>query len=500
MALPRPAACVPESGGGGIPAPARPVALRLDGNQGRAPGAGFWVQVGTDPELLRAYPSGQQLEQELARWHDCHPDQVVLTAGADEALDRICRAVLEPGRECVLPVPTFEMLERYARLSGASIRPVPWCEGGYPRAAVLAELSPRTGLCAIVSPNNPTGLCATGADVDALAIAAPDALVLVDAAYAEYAAEDLTAAGLRHRNVVVTRTFSKAWGLAGLRIGYAIADPEVARWLRALGSPFTCGTFARHAAVVRLSTGADEMRAAVAAVAHERQSLGELLLELGAAPLPSQANFVFVRVPDPDWLRGALSSLGIAVRVFRYGGAAPDGVRITLPGEAKSFARLGAALRTVLRPQALVLDLDGVLADVDGRRPLADPAVLAALARRLPLAVVTGCPGRLCDSILQRYGFAPFVRATVCAEDGPGKPDPAPVRLALRQLGTAHAWLCGDNPSDMQAACAAGVLPFAIAPQGIAAADRAADLQAAGAVRLVPDLAALAELLPPPIA
>lgn len=147
------------------------------------------------------------------------------------------------------------------------------------------------------------------------------------------------------------------------------------------------------------------------------------------------------------------------------------------------------------RPDALLLDLDGVLADIEGRRALAAPADVAALAALRPLAVVTSCPLRLAESVLTRHGFRAHVRALVVAEDGPGKPDPFPVRLALQRLGAGSAWMLGDNPSDVEAAVAAGVVALAIAPRGIGAESHAARLRAAGAVRLVPDLAALRALL-----
>jgi len=147
------------------------------------------------------------------------------------------------------------------------------------------------------------------------------------------------------------------------------------------------------------------------------------------------------------------------------------------------------------RPDALLLDLDGVLADLHGRRALALADDVAALAALRPLAVVTSCPLRLAESVLARYGFRAHVRALVVAEDGPGKPDPFPVRLALQRLGAQSAWMLGDNPSDVQAAVAAGVVALAIAPRGVGAEAHAARLRAAGAVRLLPDVAALRALL-----
>jgi histidinol-phosphate aminotransferase len=119
MSTPQPAARVPTSGAG-IPPVAPTIDLRLDGNQGRAPSAAFVAALPTDGDLLRGYPHGSELEQQLARRHGVAPDRIFVGAGADDVLDRLCRAVLEPGRAAILPVPTFEMLERYVALAGAT--------------------------------------------------------------------------------------------------------------------------------------------------------------------------------------------------------------------------------------------------------------------------------------------------------------------------------------------------------------------------------------------
>lgn len=489
MPEPRPAARVPTAGAG-IPRVAATIDLRLDGNQGRPPSSAFCAALPSEGELLRAYPHGDELEQEIARRHGIAPEQVFVGAGADDVLDRLCRAVLEPGRSAILPVPTFEMLERYVALAGATAVTLPWQDGDWPRAAVLERMAASTALVAVVSPNNPTGLCASVDDVRAVAAAAPQAIVLVDAAYAEFGGEDLTAAALALPNAVAVRTFSKAFGLAGLRVGYALGPPAVVQWLRRVGSPFTCGTWSRAVACRRLQHGGDEVAAYVRDVAGERDALTRHLRALGLQPLPSAGNFVFVRGGDPEWLRDALAGLGIAVR------ALAGGVRITLPASAPSFARLVTALDAAVAPAALLLDLDGVLADLERRTAVADAADVAALAARWPLGVVTSCPRRLAESVLQRHGFAPHVHALVTAEDGPGKPSPAPVRLALQRLGATSAWLLGDNPSDVQAARAAGVVPLAVEPHGIGAESHAERLRKAGAARLIDGIGGLRRLVP----
>lgn len=486
----QPARTVPPHAAG-IPPASPAIDLRLDGNQGRAPSASFLARLPQDVELLRRYPLEPSLEAALAARHGVAAERIFVGAGADDVLDRLCRSVLEPGRSAIVPLPTFEMLPRYVALTGASLVDVPWPEGPWPRQQVLAAITDQTALVAIVSPNNPTGLVATADDVRAVAAAAPHALVLVDAAYAEFGGEDLTAVAQAFEHALAVRTFSKAFGLAGLRVGYAIGAPRVVGWLRSVGSPFTAGTLARRAALERLADERTEVAAYLRTVADERAALADQLARLGLSPLPSAGNFVFVRGGDPTWLRDALRGLGIAVRAF------PTGVRITVPGEGRSFQRLTAALQAALAPQALVLDLDGVLADIEGRCALAAVDDVRALAARWPLAVVTSCPRHLAASVLARHGYAPFVQVLVGAEDGPGKPDPAPVRLALQRLGVGSAWMVGDNPVDVTAARGAGVVPLAIEPRGAGSEDLAERLRAAGVARCVRGLSEVAALAAP---
>jgi len=146
-------------------------------------------------------------------------------------------------------------------------------------------------------------------------------------------------------------------------------------------------------------------------------------------------------------------------------------------------------------PEAIVLDLDGVLADIDGRRPIARLEDLEAIAARRPVAVVTSCPRRLAESVLARHGFLPFVRAIVGLEDGPGKPSAAPVLLAMERVSAADAWMLGDNPSDVQAARSAGVVALAVRPLGIGAAGHTSRLIEAGADRLLDGIGELRRLL-----
>jgi histidinol-phosphate aminotransferase len=348
------------------PARDRRGALHLDGNEGASPSASLLEALrALDAESLRRYPDASRLEAALAALHGVTPAQVIVTAGADEAIDRVCRAYTGPGRRLLLSDPTFEMLDRYAALAGAELDRVPWGDGPFPVGELLRRLDGQVGVIAVVSPNNPTGGVATLDDVRRLSAAQPGALILLDLAYVEYATVDPTRDALTLPNVVVVRTLSKAWGLAGCRIGYAMGPASIVATLRAAGGPYPVATPSVAIALAQLQRGEADVRAHVATIRAERSALTGLLATLGLTPRASEANFVFTQCGSrAPFIAQGLATLGVLVRAFPDRAGLTGALRITLPGNAGDFARLCDALRTVRAPEALLFDLDGVLADV----------------------------------------------------------------------------------------------------------------------------------------
>ncbi len=325
--------------------------LQLDSNEGPLPPRDLLASLAdADPELLRRYRDPGELEAALATRFGVAAERVLVTAGADEAIDRACRAFLERGRTLVLPEPTFELFERFAALAGGAVERVAWPSGPFPADAFRKRLDARTAMVAVVSPNNPTGAVATLADVRRLATAAaPDALLLLDHAYVEYADADLTAGVLDLPNVLVVRTFSKAWGLAGCRIGYAIGSSYVVAVLRAAGGPYSVASPSVALALHQLSRGDEALRAHLARVREERAVLTAWLAARGLAPLDSQANFVCVDFgPRAAQVRAGLAALGVLVRDFPLRPGLETALRITLPGDPAQLQRLCGALETVL--------------------------------------------------------------------------------------------------------------------------------------------------------
>lgn len=344
-----------------VPALGPPLDLDLRGNEGALPSADLLAGL-DDPELLRRYPDARPLEAKLAERLGVAPEQVIVTAGGDEALDRVCRAVLSEGSEAVLPVPGFEMTSRYIRLSGGTTVEVSWPGAAFPLEEAMEAIGPATRLVVVTSPNNPTGAVIREAELRQLAEQAPAALVLVDLAYAEFADEDLTAAALELPNAVVVRSLSKAWGLAGLRIGYAVGPAELIGWLRAAGGPYPVSSLSLEVARRVLDQGSTADFSAY--VRTEREALEAVLREGGARVVPSQANFVFARLERLDWFVAGMAGLGVGVRAFPGRAGLEDAVRIACPGDEARIGRLVEGVRKVLAPEALLLDVDGVVVDV----------------------------------------------------------------------------------------------------------------------------------------
>lgn len=330
-----------------------PVDLLLAGNEGAAPPQELLAAAAELPaSLLQRYPAPKPFEALLAARLGVDPACVLVTAGADEALDRACRAMLTPQRTVIMPEPTFVMLPAYAALARARAVCVPWPSGPYPTDQVIDAVDESTAAIVVVSPNNPTGAVATAEDLVRLSKAAPHAMIIVDLAYTEFADKDLTSEVLALPNAVAFRTLSKAWGIAGLRVGYAVGPARLIGWMRATGSPYSVSALSLAIAANHLERNQDRVASFIARIQQERAELEALLDSLGARPLRSQGNFVYCRPPQGSLaLRDGLCKHGIAVRAWPGHPVLHDGVRITCPGNPTDFQRLTDAIKDVLQNQ-----------------------------------------------------------------------------------------------------------------------------------------------------
>lgn len=320
------------------------------------------IDLGPDElaALTSRYPDTSRLTRLVADRHQVAEREVLVTAGGDDALFRCFLATAR--RPVVATTPSFEMIGRYADQVDSPLLEIPWWDGDFPIGEFLDEATAKSEMAVIVSPNNPTGNVIGSADLRKVAAAYP--FVVLDTAYAEFAEEDLTSEALGLDNVVVVRTLSKAFGLAGLRVGYALGPVDLIERLAGYGSPYSMSALSARLAADVLDDGVEEAGRFAADVAQQREDLVRLLDDLDCAPLPSQANFVLATDVDPEWLVPAAASLGVGLRHYVDQAELARCVRITVPGSDDVYPRLEETLRSALAPEAMLFDMDGVLADV----------------------------------------------------------------------------------------------------------------------------------------
>jgi histidinol-phosphate aminotransferase len=301
-------------------------------------------QVG--PEQLARYPEREPVEAGVADFLRVAAAELLLTNGLDEAIHLLCETYLEPGDEALIVVPTYSMYRIYMMAAGAQVIGVPAGEDFvFPGDDVCNRITPRTQLIAIANPNNPTGTVAPSDDLRRIARAAPDAAVLVDEAYFEFYGQTLLAARGELPNLFVGRTFSKAYGLAGLRMGVLIGDAEQLRAVRRVSSPYNVNAVALACLPEALSDQAYTERY-VSEVCESRARLERTLDASGIQFWPSQANFVLARVGAAASFVACMRRRGILVRDRSSDHRCEGCVRITLGPRAHADRLLTALQET----------------------------------------------------------------------------------------------------------------------------------------------------------
>ena len=306
------------------------------------------------PELNR-YPDGgaYRLRAALAERHDVRFEEVAMGAGADGIIDCISQATLDPGDEIVCGWPSFASYVIYALKLGAVARRVPLREHHYDVDALLDAIGPRTKLVYVCNPNNPTGTMNTRAELDSYFERVPEhVLTVVDQAYFEYIdhpdyPDAIEEHAKRGRAVIVLRTFSKIYGLAGLRVGYGIGPPALVTAIGKIRRAFDINTLAQVAALTSLED-TEELERRRRLNAEGIEHLRGLLRERGLEPAgPAVANFLFAEVgEDSRPLFEQLLSEGVIVRPAGPFGA-PGCIRVTV-GTREEHEHFAAALDRVL--------------------------------------------------------------------------------------------------------------------------------------------------------
>lgn len=315
--------------------------------------------LGASPKALAAaaqaltethrYPdaAAYKLRQVLAAKLDVSPADLIFGNGSNELLDLVVRTFCQPGDHVVFADPAFVVYEMSALASNLPYTGVPLVDFRHPLEAMAAACRPNTRVVFIANPNNPTGTYVTRAEVEEfLRVAPKDAFVVLDEAYFEFATAADYPDGLKlralHERLIVLRTFSKAYGLAGLRAGYGVLPAQYADYVNRVRAPFNLSSVAQAAAVAALGDEA-HLRRGLELNSRERERVTAALLARGLKAVPSQANFVYIDVP------GRAKALGdeILKRGVITRPTSPDGLRVSigLPEENDRFlACLEAAL------------------------------------------------------------------------------------------------------------------------------------------------------------
>lgn len=326
-----------------------PGAIKLASNEtvfGPLPHVRAAIQQATD--AINRYPDNGclQLKAALAKRlssvssEDFAPEHVAVGCGSVSLCQQLVQITASAGDEVVFGWRSFELYPPQVQVAGATAIKVPLANHTFDLYAMLAAITDRTRLIFVCNPNNPTS---TVVDPDALTrfveTVPPHILIVIDEAYVEYIRDgllpDSPALARAHPNVVVLRTFSKAYGLAGLRVGYAIGHPDVITALDQVYVPFTVSSVAQAAAIASLDA-ADELLARTDALVGERARVSAALCDAGFALPPTQTNFVWLPLGPrtPDFVEQAANAR-IVVRPY---GA--DGVRVTIGAPEENDALL----------------------------------------------------------------------------------------------------------------------------------------------------------------
>lgn len=290
---------------------------------------------------IARYPDGNgfELKDALCRRYGVALDQIVLGNGSNDVLEMVAGAFLGPDREAVFAQHAFAVYPLATQAAGARGIQVPARNFGHDLDAMLAAITPATRVVFIANPNNPTGTFIPGPELEAFLARVPaDVLVVLDEAYTEYLAPDQRYDAIawiaRFPNLLVSRTFSKAYGLAGLRVGYGLGNPAVIDLLNRVRQPFNVCSVGLAAAAAALFDD-DFLARSYAANAAGMAQLTQGFQSLGLDWIPSAGNFVTFKVGDGSAVNAALLAQGVIVRpIGGYG--MPEWLRVSIGLESEN--------------------------------------------------------------------------------------------------------------------------------------------------------------------
>lgn len=321
--------------------------LRLDFNEntvGCAPEVVQALRRWLNPDQLSRYPEYEQARGRLAKYFDVKPEEMLVANGTDDAINLICDTFVDPGDILVVPAPTFPIYEFFHGVAGGQTVRVRYDESFRLSVDELIRTVRRGARwVALANPNNPTATLIAQPELRHLLKQAPDTLILVDEAYFDFSGETVLPWIRKYKNLVVTRTFSKAFGLAALRIGCIFAHRDLAEFLRRAQNPFVVNSLALAAAVEAIRHDAFR-RQYVREVLANRKTLCQALDVLGVPYVPSSANFVLTRIGErAPQVAARLRRQKVLVRDWSYDPHLKGYLRFTV-GSASQTRKLIAGL------------------------------------------------------------------------------------------------------------------------------------------------------------
>jgi histidinol-phosphate aminotransferase len=303
---------------------------------------------------IARYPdgNGHDLKLALSRRYGVEPASIVLGNGSNDVLELVAHAFLGPGRAAVYAQHCFAVYPLATQARGARGIAVPAKNYGHDLDAMASAIDDETYVVWIANPNNPTGTLLRSEELEAFVKRVPErVLVVIDEAYNEYLPPELKAETVkwlrRHPNLIVSRTFSKAYGLAGLRVGYAFAHPSVADIMNRVRQPFNVNSLALAAATAAL----DDMEFVARSFALNLQGLRQIeegAKGLGLEWIPSSGNFITIRVGKANEVFRRLLKRGVIVRPVGGGYQLPEHLRVTV-GTAEENERFLSALAASIK-------------------------------------------------------------------------------------------------------------------------------------------------------
>ncbi|MCL6268605.1 histidinol-phosphate aminotransferase family protein [Sansalvadorimonas sp. 2012CJ34-2] len=305
----------------------------LDFNERTIPVSEHVVQALTDyihSGSLQTYPHYGDITEQLANYCGVNPEQVMITNGSDQGIDLIIRASCSAGDEAIIPGPSFAMYTQCAKVENLHIiEPQYSRENGFPTQEVLAAITDKTRVIVISNPNNPSGTEVSREDILKIASAAPGCTVLVDECYFEYTRATVSDALEQHRNILVTRTFSKTWGLPSIRFGYVLSAAENISALLNIRGPYDVNQLALVAARAALDHP-EYTHSYVSEVMNKSKPMLEgWLKERNITFWPSSANYLWIFFKNPEDINKELIKENILVRPKADRDGNP-GLRITI--------------------------------------------------------------------------------------------------------------------------------------------------------------------------